>query len=84
MPNVLLSENPFNTSQDVGNWEEYMFKLKDKYYIQGSTVSMKTSRFVPIQCKGDEHLGVKCTESWSPDMFSETTSEWVEVYVRDD
>lgn len=52
-----------------------MLRLKDKCSIQGSTGSMKTSGFTPIQYKSDEQPGLKCVESYSPDIFSETTSK---------
>lgn len=49
---------PFNISQRFKKLERiYVFRLKDKYYIQGSTVSMKTSGFIPIQHKSDQQMG---------------------------
>lgn len=36
---------------------------------------MKTSGLIPIQYKSDEQVGVKCTESCKPDIFSESTSK---------
>ena len=49
LPNILLSESPHNISQGFRKLERmYVFRLKDKYYIQESPVSMKTSGFLPI------------------------------------
>lgn len=49
LSNILFSENRHNISQEFRKLERmYVFRLKDKYYIQESPVSMKTSGFLPI------------------------------------